>query len=935
MTTASPATETSRAKFQDLLRELFQFDCADLDFGIYRIMNYKRDVVDKFIRESLPAAVASELDGGPLAKQAQANDALEQARLDVVNALGESAVGADGNLAEHFHCVPVGRSYLEAQANAADGSRSRDAVESEIYNHLWTFFSRYYEEGDFISKRRYSRNKRYAIPYNGEEVYLHWANSDQYYVKTDEYFRNYDWKVNGVAVRFRLDNANVEQNNVKGDRRFFLPLAYKVEWDSEARFVTIPFEYRPLSSGESRSYGKQKQQDKIIDEATTEIPKSLAGESDALAALTGEHRRNGNGPVSHLEHHLRRYVTRNNADFFIHKDLSGFLNRELDFYLKSEVLNLDKMSVAGQNMADGWFQTLRLVKEVGGKIIEFLAQIENFQKTLYEKRKFVTETHYCITLGSVSTEFYPDIVAKDEQWEEWRELFGVNNTDRSEEFLRAHPTLVLDTRHFDAGFTDRLLASFEDLNRKTDGLLAHGENWQVLRVLEEKYAGLVNCVYIDPPYNTGNDDFAYKDRYQHSSWLSMMEDRAKIARTLLNSKGSFYCQIDHLETHRLRELFDRLFSFQREIIWDIQVLSGFKTIAPNWVRGHETVLFYTASSAYTFNKLRQPHSEKYEQMFNRTDENGRKFMVAHGTKRYWDEVKDRGKPIGDVWSDVMSFQQQPTAAERIGFDTQKPEKLLERIILSSTSSSDLVLDYFGGSGTTAACAQKVGRKYILCELGEHFCSVVLPRMKRTLYGESTSVSRDSGYEGGGIFKYIRLESYEDALDSIEFDAVDGQKAQLRLTEPDDEYLLKYMLRWETKDSATLLNVGKLTSPFDYRLRAHVNGEKQERKVDLPETFNYLLGLNVRTRRAYNNDKGRRYLVYRGETRANPGRVVAVIWRATAGWTEEDFALDRDFVAEHNLAGGADTVYVNGDSCIPGAKPIEPMFKARMFAGVDV
>ena len=116
-------------------------------------------------------------------------------------------------------------------------------------------------------------------------------------------------------------------------------------------------------------------------------------------------------------------------------------------------------------------------------------------------------------------------------------------------------------------------------------------------------------------------------------------------------------------------------------------------------------------------------------MFNREDDDGRKFMVAHGTKRYWDEVKDKGKPIGDVWSDIMSFQQQPTAAERIGFDTQKPEKLLERIIESSTDAGEIVLDYFGGSGTTAACAQKVNRKYIVCEIGEHFDSVILPRMK--------------------------------------------------------------------------------------------------------------------------------------------------------------------------------------------------------------
>ena len=280
----------------------------------------------------------------------------------------------------------------------------------------------------------------------------------------------------------------------------------------------------------------------------------------------------------------------------------------------------------------------------------------------------------------------------------------------------------------------------------------------------------------------------------------------------------------------------------------------------------------------------------------------------------------------------MSFQQQPTAAERIGFDTQKPEKLLERIIEASTNPGEIFLDYFGGSGTTAACAQKINRKYIVCEMGEHFNSVILPRMKRTLYGEATAVSRTSKYKGGGMFKYLRLESYEDALDSIEFDQ-GAEEIQQRLPEPDDEYLLKYMLRWETKDSRTLLNVFELNSPFAYRLRTHVNGEKQERKVDLPETFNYLLGLNIRTRQVY-DDADRRYLVYQGETRDAPGRKLTVIWRETEGWSEEDFARDRDFVAERNLTGNADTVYVNGGSCIPDTKPIEPMFKGRMFGGAN-
>ena len=127
-------------------------------------------------------------------------------------------------------------------------------------------------------------------------------------------------------------------------------------------------------------------------------------------------------------------------------------------------------------------------------------------------------------------------------------------------------------------------------------------------------------------------------------------------------------------------------------------------------------------------------------------------------------------------------------------------------------------------------------------------------------------------------------------------------------------------------------MAKLTRPFTYRLRVRTNGETQERMADIPETFNYLLGLNVRTRRVH-QDEGRRYVVYRGETRDAPGREVAVIWRETEGWARSDFDRDRRFVAEQGLVDGVAVVYVNGDSCIPGAISVEPMFKARMFAEV--
>ncbi len=230
--------------------------------------------------------------------------------------------------------------------------------------------------------------------------------------------------------------------------------------------------------------------------------------------MTERHKNSDGEPVTFLEHHLRQYTRRNTSDFFIHKDLKGFLSRELDFYLKNEVLNLDEMETAGEDRAEGWFQVMRLIKAVGGRIIEFLDQIERFQKMLWEKRKFITETQYCITVGNIDESFYPDIAACEPQWAEWKELFhideeetnlftsGKNKKDRRIAFLKAHPTLVLDTRHFDADFVDRLLGSFGDLDEMTDGLLVHSENFQALNLLLEKYREQVECIYIDPPYNT-------------------------------------------------------------------------------------------------------------------------------------------------------------------------------------------------------------------------------------------------------------------------------------------------------------------------------------------------------------------------------------------------------------------------------------------------
>ena len=195
------------------------------------------------------------------------------------------------------------------------------------------------------------------------------------------------------------------------------------------------------------------------------------------------------------------------------------------------------------------------------------------------------ETQWCVTLDRVPEALYPEIAANAAQCAEWVELFAVDeiagdltngnvawsNPPRGA-FLKANPSLVLDTRHFDRDFTGGLLTALSDagpLDQQTDGLLVHGENFQALNLLQARYEEQVGCIYIDPPYNTGNDDFVYKDRYQHSSWLSMVNDRTFLARQLLRPNGAFFTNVDYNEIAGLKTLLDAIFdgNFEGLISW--------------------------------------------------------------------------------------------------------------------------------------------------------------------------------------------------------------------------------------------------------------------------------------------------------------------------------------------------------------------------------
>ncbi|GGD58540.1 site-specific DNA-methyltransferase [Pseudoxanthomonas indica] len=558
-------TDTNPAKFKKLvtlLRELFQLDQPDLDFGIYRIMHAKAGEVTQFLeRDLLPqvkdafAQYQSE-DGAELKKK------LEQ----MVAQLTEAGVDPEA--------APKVRELREQLKGAIDIG----ALENEVYDQLYSFFRRYYSEGDFLAKRVYKPGV-YAIPYEGEEVTLHWANKDQYYIKTSEYLRDYAFRLKPEAaegadpmrVHFKLaDAAEGEHGNVKAaegkDRVFVLAGEDCIaEVDGE---LELRFEYRPAMLEDwpaDQRAGKKKPptQKDLSAFAAERILASGADFADWLAELKKPHIKTDGEQADYtrLEAHLRRYTARNTFDYFIHKDLGGFLRRELDFYIKNEVMHLDDVESETAAKVEQYLSKIKVIRRIAGKIIDFLAQLENFQKKLWLKKKFVVASDWLVAISQVPDELLPEVCANAAQLEEWKALHSLHELPAdvtlpayseplTREYLRAHPSLMVDTRHLDAGFAARLLEDAGELDDKADGVLVHSENFQALHTVSAKYRDSVKCICIDPPYNTGSDGFVYKDSYKHSSWLSQQKQTLPFAYGLLSQTGSLFAFCDENEVHR-------------------------------------------------------------------------------------------------------------------------------------------------------------------------------------------------------------------------------------------------------------------------------------------------------------------------------------------------------------------------------------------------
>ncbi len=359
---------------------------------------------------------------------------------------------------------------------------------------------------------------------------------------------------------------------------------------------------------------------------------------------------------------------------------------------------------------------------------------------------------------------YKDCVLEggQEKEDQRRDEIFYNETLSPDEIDRLfEPKVLMNFKKYDSKGEHKITELNADAN-----LVIKGNNLLALHSLKQKFRGQVKLIYIDPPYNTENDSFKYNDKFTHSTWLTFMKNRLKIANELLSQDGSIYIQLDYNEVHYFKVLMDEVFgreSFQREIIWDISVLSGFKTIANNWIRAHDTILFYSKDrSNFIFNKQKMAHRKEYLDRFDKIDKDGRKYFDGRGEKLYLEEVIKKGKSAGDVWYDIMSFQQIPTAKERVDFDTQKPEALLKRIIQASSNEGDIVLDFFAGSGTTGMVAHKLKRRYILVEQIENQFEMLIDRLKKVVRGKDDgAVAKEFKWQGGGSFVYAELKEWNE------------------------------------------------------------------------------------------------------------------------------------------------------------------------------
>ena len=737
--------------------------------------------------------------------------------------------------------------------------RDNQSFKDEFYDKLYSFFHRYFSESGSIYynytplfynvyTKAYNdapcEIKTFSTDYeqiisNKQDTSLFYKTQMLYYVKSDKIFKDLEIEIEGNKYSFNVSNMEGKYANEKKN------LVYELQ---SINNKSLSFDVVYSEKGK-----------------TTKITDILKEAKKSNIDLKEED----------LKRAFQVFEKQSNIDYFINKDAKKFLSEQLDMwiyqYMFSQEVTFDLER----------FNQIQDFKKVALKLINFIAQFENELVKIWNKPRFVLNANIVVTLDKLQAKNYdinkitnhPNFHKQQAEWEE----LGINQGNG----LVENEYLPIDTKYF-----SDLKEEIEELFNEDefDGLLIKSENYQALNTIQPRFKGKIDLIYIDPPFNTG-DDFAYIDRFQDSTWLSLMENRLELAKDILSKKGSFYLHLDHNADYLGRQILNKLFGlekFQNKITWRRQIPRGKKVDATFYSYSSDYIYIYADKlNSYwniikTENELSLEEAEKKymkdENGFFRTSDPGsysneslinfyndnRIYVTNNGQAyiedgilkttsgniaiKYYREIRNKKvieeTVVDNIWNDIPGMG--IVSQQYINFATQKPEKLLERVIKASSNTNSIILDYHLGSGTTVATAQKLGRKYVGVEMGEHFYTIVIPRMKKILSGIKSGISKDVEYQGGGIFKYYELEQYEQILRSTKYSDVPLDYLESKKSDAIkdcflfDEKLSQVII---SKDNSFHIDLSKLYPNIDLKETIHnLTGKRPKQITDTKVIF---------------------------------------------------------------------------------------------------
>ncbi len=657
--------ENSIDQLKYFLKEMFQFNANDLDFGIYRIYNLKRKEIENFIDGSDEQCLEPIINA-TLEQVKNLERSVELAGLHTyLTKLNQQDLLS--HVAENYEQLK-----LFVQANKDEKEKGEllnvlesatkefnisDEIKDKIYNHILGFFEMYYSNGDFGYNNR-SRNL-YKVPYeadyDGNDTMFHWKHKGSLYIKTGASFNAIKFKLKHLNQEFELrletneeskeeetarnsnketklkhykfnrfevvdrvtriifnlsDNSttkadlfkdifkSVFQSDVELDKYLF---AADSKGHLKPLFNDLTDDYDKVQDGSVKGIGALRINRKTL---LNKVNKNFErGGKIEIISADGQERFSDETleTIYNIDQKLNSFYIGNDSDYFIHENLQEFLTQEKERYIKNHILS-DLKSILDGKLDNTTIIIAKAFDLVGSRIIEFLSTIEEFQKKLFTMKKKVVESEYCLTIDNINEKYYEEILKNKAQLTEWENLFSVKVKTVAE--LKEQSTLVLDTKFFRQPdgrnpFKDKILSEIENLDERTNGVLINSENYQALSIIEDKYAGKIKCLCLDPPYNTGNDDFQYKDNFRKSSWLTFMKNRLNKSDKLLSKNSCSFIFIDDHENDSLANLCNEHYgseNFLAKVIWQHSIqgkgYAGKFSVHHNYIHAYRTLKDY-------------------------------------------------------------------------------------------------------------------------------------------------------------------------------------------------------------------------------------------------------------------------------------------------------------------------------------------------------